>query len=141
MRSAFIIKLARDYLRYARGALGQRGRPVGLFSLILTAVRHLAFHLQVTLTGNHMQLERAVCAYVDGVPKGVSEFSSAYCAEKVSGYMASCSKLDDRVWLEILGACDETISEPQVASDELADLSLLDQQRGMLFDFSSPIKA
>lgn len=93
------------------------------------------------LTGNHMQLERAVCAYVDGVLKGVSEFSSVYCAEKVSGCMASCSKLDDCVWLEILSACDETVSAPQVASDELADLSLLDQQHGMLFDFSSPIKA
>ena len=87
-----------------------------------------------------MQLERAICAYVDGVPKGVSEFSSVYCAEQVSGYMASCSKLDDHVWLEILGVCNETISEPQVASNELADLSLLDQQCGMLFDFSSPIK-
>jgi len=54
--------------------------------------------------------------------------------------MASCSKLGDRHWLEILSACDNTASESQVASDELADLLLLDQQHGMLFEFSSPIK-
>jgi hypothetical protein len=50
MRSAFIIQLAKAYLRYARGAVGQRGHPIGLFSLILTAVRpafscHLISHL------------------------------------------------------------------------------------------------
>jgi hypothetical protein len=54
--------------------------------------------------------------------------------------MASCSKLGDRHWLEILSACVNTASESQVASDELADLLLLDQQHGMLFEFSSPIR-
>src|ERR1700733_9110977 len=33
------------FFRYARSALGQRRRPVGLF---LTAVRHLASHLTLT---------------------------------------------------------------------------------------------
>jgi hypothetical protein len=50
----------------------------------------------ITLTSNQLiQLERAVCAYVDGIPQGLSEFSSTFCAEKISGYMAGCSKLDD----------------------------------------------
>jgi hypothetical protein len=35
-------------------------------------------------------------------------------------------------WMEILNACDDTFTEVQAAGDELADLSLLDQQRGML---------
>lgn len=55
--------------------------------------------------------------------------------------MKSCSKLEDYHWTEILNACDDTVAEAQAASDELADLSLFDQQRGMLFDFSSLIKA
>jgi hypothetical protein len=60
--------------------------------------------------------------------------------EKIFGYIASCSKLDDHYWIKILGACDEIVSEAPIEIDERADLSIFDQQRGMLFDFSSPVK-
>ena len=69
------------------------------------------------------------------------EFSDKHSAERVSGYMGSCSKLGDSHWKEILEACgvEDKDSHTEDAS-EFADLSLLDKQRGDLFAFSSPLK-
>lgn len=52
-----------------------------------------------------VQFERAICAYVNGVQKDAPEFSDKYSAERVAGYISSCSRLDDHRWKEILGAC------------------------------------
>jgi len=59
----------------------------------------------------------------------VNEFSDKYCTERVSGYIASCARLNDRHWREILDACGLPVSEPSTncSEDEVADLSLLDQ--------------
>jgi hypothetical protein len=73
----------------------------------------------------------------------LNEFSDKYHAERVSGYIASCTRLNDHHWREILDACGLPVLEPSTnfLEDEAADLSLLDQRHGMLFEFSSPIKA
>lgn len=84
-----------------------------------------------------------MCTYVDYTWKPAKNFSEKYFGERVAGYMVSCLKLHDNHWKEILNACAVTI--PDLSTDlsdhEMADLSLLDQRRDVLFDFSSPIKA
>jgi hypothetical protein len=74
------------------------------------------------------------------VRKDTPEFSGKHSAERVAGYMGSCSKIDDGHWKEILEACGVE-NQDLHSDDELADLSLLDKQRGDLFAFSSPLKA
>jgi hypothetical protein len=73
------------------------------------------------------------------VRKDAPEFSDKHSAERVAGYMGSCSKIDDGHWKEILEACGVENPDPR-SEDEIADLSLLDKQRHDLFAFSSPLK-
>jgi hypothetical protein len=86
-----------------------------------------------------VQFERAICAYVNGVRKDAPEFSDKHSAERVAGYMSSCSKLGDGHWKEILDACSVE-NQNSHSENEFADLSLLDKQRDDLFAFSSPLK-
>ena len=73
--------------------------------------------------------------------KDAPEFSDKYSAERVSGYMGSCSKIDDGHWKEILEACGVKNQDPRRSEDEIADLSLDKHwQRYDLFAFSSPLK-
>ncbi|KAF8224258.1 hypothetical protein L208DRAFT_1312657, partial [Tricholoma matsutake] len=69
----------------------------------------------------------------------VPEFSNKYSAERVAGYMSSCSRLGDGHWTEILEACSFKNQDP-CSEDKFADISLLDQQCGNLFAFCSPLK-
>jgi hypothetical protein len=62
LRSAFIIELAQAYLRFVNGAVGERGHPVGLFALILAAVRHFVIPSESQLTASrHRRIVRAGC--------------------------------------------------------------------------------
>lgn len=84
-----------------------------------------------------------MCSYVKSTWGPAKDFSDKFFGERIAGYMASCLKLHDNHWKEILGACALTIADQTTDSsdDEMADLSLLDKRRDVLFDFSSPIKA
>jgi len=54
-------------------------------------------------------------------------------------YYSSLVNIDEKKWKEVLDACDaDCVSEND---DHLADISLLDTNRAVLFNFSSPQKA
>lgn len=142
MRSSFIINLATNYLRLADGAINQTRPPIGLFALILAAVCSLFVSLS-SYPHSRSKLERAVRGYVKGIRTAVHDFSDKFSGDRVIEYATSCSKVKAHNWQEILEICgtvDIPVPDEDLSDDEMADISLLDQQRGALFDFSSPVK-
>lgn len=89
------------------------------------------------------KLERATCSYVKGVRGTPKEFSEKFFGDRVVDYAASCSMVKEHNWEEILDECEALACdpEPELSENEMADISHLDRQRGMLFEFSSPAKA
>ena len=83
-----------------------------------------------------MQLERAVRAFLQ--PDMLKDFSNEFWGSKVVSYHSSLANIDENKWKEVLGACDTSLLSEN--EDHQADISLLDTNRAILFDFSSPLK-
>lgn len=91
-----------------------------------------------------MQLERATEAVRDGTVDKISVFSNELWGSRVSTAYSNLSKIPDERWAEVLAACRRTPDTPPVESEDedmQVDLSLLDNNCGVMFDFSSPAKA
>lgn len=85
------------------------------------------------------QLERAVKAILK--PSEVKEFSNEYWGSKVKIYFNSLHPIHDARWKEVFDACG--VDGDKDASDKVenANLSLLDADRVLMFEYGSPVKA
>ena len=83
-----------------------------------------------------MQLEHAVRAFLQ--PDMLKDFSNEFWGSKVVSYHSSLANIDENKWKEVLGACDTSLLFEN--EDHQADISVLDTNRAILFDFSSPLK-
>jgi len=127
LKSTFVIKLARFAYKSSHGAVNvdsENGKekkiPIGLFTLILTA------------------LERALKAVnPDGTPKDVKPFAGDKWGSEFTLYKSSLGSITRESWEEILALC-EGIGDGD--SELRANESMLDCDRGNLFDFESPKK-
>lgn len=67
----------------------------------------------------------------------MTEFSNGFWGSRVLTAYSNLGKITDERWAEVLQACGD---KPRPSEPEMADLSLLDNDRGAMFDFSSPVK-
>ena len=72
-------------------------------------------------------------------PDTIKDFSNKFWGSKVVSYHSSLASIDGKKWKEVLAACDTSLLSEN--EDDQADLSLLDTNHAVLFDFSSPMKA
>jgi len=73
-------------------------------------------------------------------PDNIQEFSNDYWGSKVTSYYSSLAAVNDKQWREVFDACSTAGSMSGKNDNTQADLSLLDCNRAVLFDFSSPHK-
>jgi hypothetical protein len=77
-------------------------------------------------------------------PSGkVQEFSKEFWGEKVDIYYSGLQGVLDNHWSDLLVACGTHSSVNEDSDDEThdADLSLLDHNHALIFDFCSPTKS
>ena len=71
----------------------------------------------------------------------VVEFSSGSWGSKTGMYYKNLENINESRWKELLDACGGGGSTADEADEEYqANLSFLDHNRAILFDFSSPVK-
>lgn len=89
------------------------------------------------------QLERATEAFRDGKVDSIGEFSNELWGSRVLTAYSNLGKISDERWEEVLAACHRAPDPPceELKDDIQADLSLLDNDRGVMFNFNSPAKA
>ena len=75
----------------------------------------------------------------------MKEFSKVSWGSKVETYCTSLHGIDDTCWIELLEACGVHSDDSELKSDSeddnnIADLSLLDNNQALVFNFQSPTK-
>lgn len=71
----------------------------------------------------------------------IGEFSNELWGSRVLTAYSNLGKISNERWEEVLAACRRAPDPSCEESDIQADLSLLDNDRGVMFDFNSPAKA
>lgn len=84
-------------------------------------------------------LERAVQVHLQ---LDVADFSSDSWGPKAITYYNLLKNVDENRWEDLLDACSGAGTAAEDADEEYqANLSFLDHNRAILFNFSSPVKA
>ena len=119
----------------------------GLVALIMVAVQNFLILILVIvdeLIGT-FQLEHVVISLLKPQTQ-IKEFSKALWGSKVEVYCMNLHNINDTHWVELLEACrihsgDSEGESDSVDDKNVADLSLLDNNRTFVFNFCSPTKA
>jgi hypothetical protein len=71
----------------------------------------------------------------------VTDFSSGSWGSKVASYYKNLGNIDETRWKELLEACSSgSITTDDTHEEYQANLSFLDHNCAVVFDFSSPVK-
>lgn len=71
----------------------------------------------------------------------MNEFSNDYWGSKVATYHDSLNNVTELRWKELLGECGKTAGDSDDRDADRANLSFMDNNRALMFDFASPAKA
>lgn len=74
--------------------------------------------------------------------ENVPEFSSSAWGAKTEAYYQGLNSVQEPRWEAFLKACEGGKAEAEAVDDEYqANISFMDHNRAVLFDFPSPVKA